>query len=156
MIVQIDEKDVPRATDILYESDIGKRYYPRKELLEKGLSIGIGKDQIFGYKNDSNELEGVVWYQHNGMFKTYPYLHMIAVDEGCRGKGIGRQLLEHFEKESLACGSNKIKTKTFLLVAHDNEVAQKMYYNAGYKELTEIESLFRIRMDEKLMYKVVV
>ncbi|MCR5581255.1 MAG: GNAT family N-acetyltransferase [Pseudobutyrivibrio sp.] len=156
MIEKIAKSDVVRCADILYESEIGSRYYPRKELLVSTLEQSLQSDEIYCYKDKKGEIQGVIWYQHAGMFNTYPYLHMIAVDNNCRHMGIGKQLLEHFEKESLQAGANKIRTKAFLLVAHDNEVAQMMYEQAGYEEITEISSLFRIRMDEKLLYKVVV
>lgn len=89
------------------------------------------------------------------MFHSFPYLHMIAVRDGCRGQGIGTTLMDFYEQDSLLGGKNRIRTRTFLLVSDLNEPAQRFYANRGYAEMGRFESLFRKGVTEILLMKKV-
>lgn len=47
--------------------------------------------KIAGYRG--KDTQGVIWYQREGMFHSFPYLHMIAVREGYRRQGIGTSMM---------------------------------------------------------------
>ena len=73
-----------------------------------------------------------------GIFHSFPYLHMIAVRDDLRGRGIGTELMDFFET-----------------VADFNPTAEAMYEHRGYVGLCELPGLFRRRVTEKLMMKTV-
>lgn len=90
-----------------------------------------------------------------GIFHSFPYLHMIAVRDDLRGRGIGTELMDFFERDALENGRNKLRTKVFLTVADFNPAAEAMYEHRGYVGLCELPGLFRRRVTEKLMMKTV-
>ena len=113
-------------------------------------------DCVFVDKSmDGNTIQGVIWYQREGLFHTFPYLHMIAVHDDCKHKGVGSILMDYFEQDSLRYGKNKMRTKVFLLVNELNTNAQKFYLNRGYEEVGRLDSLFRKGVTEKLFMKKV-
>ncbi|MHC4635121.1 MAG: GNAT family N-acetyltransferase, partial [Planctomycetota bacterium] len=60
----------------------------------------------------------------------------IAVAPEARGRGIARQLVEAGLKECSEQGIDKVK----VLVALQNEVANKLYLKCGFKLVGQIES----------------
>ena len=58
-------------------------------------------------------------------------LESIAVKEECRGKGIGKCLLNALIDETVMKGNSRI----FLEVREKNPAARKLYENAGFKEI---------------------
>jgi len=76
-------------------------------------------------------------------------LHIIAVKQEIRGKGIGKALLTYFEMEDFE-GS----TKVFLVVADFNPDAKKLYQHLGYRQVGKIPGLYKDGVTEYLMMKV--
>lgn len=161
-IVQARQNDLDQCVEILFTSEIGSYYYPNKELLKAELRIGIDRDKVFiqksgrGGVSTNYDVLGLIWYQQEGMFHTFPYLHMIAVKDDCQKQGIGTELLDFFEAEVLKSGKNHIRTKVFLTVGDFNKNAESMYRRRGYNELCKIENLFRKGVIETLMTKTVI
>ncbi|MBT4888959.1 MAG: GNAT family N-acetyltransferase [Rhodospirillales bacterium] len=58
------------------------------------------------------------------------YLAGIAVNEDCRGHGIGKQLMEMFEEDA----ADREYKKTSLIVFEQNTGAKRLYENLGYSE----------------------
>ena len=104
-----------------------------------------------GYCGD--DIRGVVWYQREGMFHSFPYLHMIVVKEGYRQQGIGTSMMDFFEQDVLNKGKNHLRTKVFLTVGDFNLSAYQFYLSRGYIELGKFESLFRKGITETLLMK---
>lgn len=90
------------------------------------------------------------------MFHTFHYLHMIAVKDGCQKQGIGTDLLDFFEADVLKSGTNRIRTKVFLIVGDFNKNAESMYRRRGYIEICKIDNLFRKGVMETLLMKTVI
>lgn len=160
-IVRAEIDDLEQCVDILFESELGRNYYPRRELLEIAVKKGLDEDKIYvkkdpeGGESSGAEVVGVIWYQLEGIFHTFPYLHMIAVKEGHYRKGIGTELMDYFEQDVLFSGQNHLRTKVFLTVADFNEAAENLYLRRGYSKLCEIKGLFRKGVTEKFMMKIV-
>ena len=156
-ILQAKLSDLKECTDIIFFSELGKKYYPRRELLEKEMCQGMERDKVYVYKTEDTEcgVLGVVWYQPEGIFRSFPYLHMIAVKNGFEHQGIGRALLDFFEADVLKSGNNHIRTKIFLTVGDFNQRAEEIYRQRGYKEICELPDLFRNKITEKLFMKIV-
>ncbi len=85
----------------------------------------------------------------NGIFHSFPYIHIIAVKNENRGQGIGKTLLRFVESAYLARYS-----KLFLVVADFNINAKKLYKRIGYSEIGKIHDLYRKGISEYLMMKV--
>ena len=152
----INPEDLSQCIDILFVPEIGQLYFPKRELLEAELKKSMLSDCVFVDKSmDGNTIQGVIWYQREGLFHTFPYLHMIAVHDDCKHKGVGSILMDYFEQDSLRYGKNKMRTKVFLLVNELNTNAQKFYLNRGYEEVGRLDSLFRKGVTEKLFMKKV-
>lgn len=58
------------------------------------------------------------------------YLDSVAVSPDCRGKGIGKLLLDAFEQEAIHRGHDRIA----LLVDEENPRARKLYESRGYQQ----------------------
>lgn len=96
----VTQDQLDLCTDIIYESGLGKKYYPKKEWLRDKMEQAYPHDQIYLAKENGMSV-GVLWYQVEGMFCRYPYLHMIAVERSFRYRRYGKQLM-HFYESNLA------------------------------------------------------
>lgn len=149
--VRTSELDI--CVDIIFESGLGKRYYVKKELLKAKMDKARFQDKIYLAKEEKNNI-GVLWYQLEGMFLQYPYLHMIALSNFFLHSGYGKKLIEFYEKNIIySHGGKFLGTKLFLLVAEDNTHAQEFYKKIGYEEMGRFPHLFRKGITEILMMK---
>lgn len=141
---------------LIFGSDLGKKYYPTEEFLRYELERGIREDDCYVAIQDG-ETVGIVWFQRKGAFHSFPYLHLIVIKKDCQSRGLGRELMDLFESEILEDGNRKlIRTSAFLLVSKTNGRAMTMYKRRGYREVTELDGLFRRKITEVLMVKQVV
>ena len=91
---------------------------------------------------------GFTYIIPKGAFHSFPYLHIIAVKEDYRDRGIGKALLDF--SESIA---SKMADKLFLVVADYNPDAKRFYERNGYQQVGEISNLYRPGIAEYLMTK---
>ena len=91
---------------------------------------------------------GFTYIIPKGAFHSFPYLHIIAVKEDYRDRGIGKALLDF--SESIA---SKMADKLFLVVADYNPDAKRFYERNGYQQVGEIPNLYRPGITEYLMTK---
>ena len=108
-----------------------------------------------GGVTEKTNILGVIWYQREGMFHSFPYLHMIVVRDEFKRQGIGSKLMDFFEQDVLLNGNNHLRTKVFLTVGDFNPTAEQFYLARGYTELCVLKDLFRRGVAEKLMMKKV-
>ena len=80
---------------------------------------------------------------------TQEYLHIVAVKEGCRGCGIGKQLIKFFEDNA----SDSSSAKYFLTVDDFNPGAKILYENLGYKCVGELTDFYKNGINCYLMMK---
>ena len=95
-----------------------------------------------------NKLAGFVILQVCGTFKGY--IQSICVDEGCRGRGIGKQMLQFCERRILAISPN-----VFICVSSFNKGAIKLYYEMGFKLVGELTNFVKEEFAELLLRKSV-
>ena len=155
-IVKAIKENFGECADIIWETEMGKKYYPTKKYLLKEIEKGQGREEIYVVKTDAGDIQGVIWYQLTGMFHEFPYLHIVAVKDKYQNQGIGSKLLEFFERDVLKNGKNHISTKVFLSVGEFNGKAEKLYVSKGYEKLCEVEGLFRKNIMEKIYVKQIV
>lgn len=134
--------------DALVNSELGKRYFSEKGSARKSLEEGFSKGEIYVAINNDNDCKGFVWVVLNGIFHSFPYLHIIAVKSENRGQGIGKILLKFVE--DVYCKNN---SKLFLVVADFNPDAKRLYESMGYSVIGDIPNLYRNGITECLMMK---
>jgi ribosomal protein S18 acetylase RimI-like enzyme len=135
--------------EALLNSELGLRYFSQIGSARKALEEGFNKKEIYVAIDDDHNCIGFIWFILNGIFHSFPYLHIVAVKKEMRGLGIGKKLIEYFED---ICFKNY--SKLFLVVADFNPKAKILYESIGYREVGIIPSLYRVGMTEFLMMKV--
>jgi len=146
-IINGDIKYLEQCYEILINSEIGQVYFKDKNL-RKILSSGIEKGNIDVALISSGECVGFAWCEPLGAFQRHPYLHVIAVKDTLRGKGIGKKLMKHYEEEMC-----KEDNKVFLMVADFNVKAKKLYEDLGYEHIGVLADFYKEGVNEYLMVK---
>lgn len=75
-------------------STLSTYYFQSEESRRKAVMEGVDRGTLYVALCDG-ECAGFAYFIQEGAFHAYPYLHLIAVREEYRGKGIGRELLVH-------------------------------------------------------------
>jgi ribosomal protein S18 acetylase RimI-like enzyme len=134
--------------DALVNSELGKRYFSEKGSARKSLEEGFTKGEIYVAIDNDNNCKGFVWVILNGIFHSFPYIHIIAVKSANRGQGTGKILLKFVEDFYL-----RNYSKIFLVVADFNLDAKRLYERIGYSVIGDIPNLYRVGITECLMMK---
>lgn len=137
-----------QCSKILANSDIGRVYFDALQDIEDSLKQGIETEEVYVSLDEHGECLGFFWFVYRGAFHSYPYLHIIAVDEASRGWGVGSMLLDCYERLVLSEYS-----KTFLLVADFNPRAKKLYESRGWIQVGAVPGLYKPGVTEYLMVK---
>jgi len=135
--------------EALVNSELGRRYFSEKGSARKALEEGFAKEEIYIAIDNNHSCKGFIWFILDGIFHSFPYLHIIAVNEENRKRGIGKKLLKFFEDLCF-----KDYTKLFLVVADFNPDAKILYKRIGYIEVGSIPNLYRSGVTEYLMMKL--
>jgi len=135
--------------DALVNSELGKRYFSAEGSARKSINEGFRKGEIYVALDKDNNCKGFVWVILNGIFHSFPYIHIVAVKSEDRGQGIGKILLKSVEEIFY-----KDYSKLFLLVADFNPEAKRLYERIGYSAIGDIPNLYRNGITECLMMKV--
>lgn len=133
----------------LLNSKLGEVYFPEEESAISTLTQGIAQEEFYVALDDRGEFLGFIWFTLNGAFHGFPYLHIIAVKQEFRGRGVGKTLLAFFEDAVFPKDS-----KAFLVVADFNPDAKRLYERLGYRQVGEIPGLYKDGVTEYLMMKV--
>ncbi|MDF2944655.1 MAG: GCN5-like N-acetyltransferase [Herbinix sp.] len=134
--------------DIVVNSELGKRYFSEKGSARKSLEEGFRRGEIYVALDMDNNCKGFVWVILNGIFHSFPYIHIIAVKSENRSQGIGKILLKYVEDVYY-----KNSSKLFLVVADFNPDAKRLYERIGYSVIGDIPNLYRNGITECLMMK---
>ena len=144
-----DVNYIDSCRDILQNSDIGKVYFSDREKATKMLTYAVGQKNVYVALDENENCLGFIYYMPNGVFGSYPYLHIIAVKEEYRSNGIGKQLIRFFEDNA----SDYSSTKYFLTVDDFNPRAKKLYESLGYKCVGELTDFYKKGINCFLMMK---
>lgn len=98
------------------------KHITRKELIN---SISLNRVYI---AEENNEFCG--WMRYNLFWDNTPFMNMLFLQENYRGKGYGKQMAEHWEKEMKLLGYSYVLTST-----PSDERSQHFYAKLGYKAI---------------------
>ena len=153
MVIQIklaDIKYIDSCVEILQNSDLGKAYFSDHKKAADMLAYAVARKNVYVALNENENCLGFIYYMTHGVFGSYPYLHIIAVKEGYRSCGIGKQLMKYFEDNA----SDSSSAKYFLTVDDFNPRAKKLYENLGYKCVGELPDFYKKGINCFLMMKI--
>ena len=141
------ERHLKDCTVALRQSTLGEKYYSSPGSAENAILEGIRQGNLYAALI-GEECVGFAYIIPKGAFHSFPYLHIIAVKEEYRDKGIGKALLDHSERIAF-----EMADKFFLVVADYNPDAKRFYERNGYQQVGEISDLYRPGITEYLMAK---
>ena len=98
-----------------------------KHITPHELSLSIGSKHIY-IAEENGEFAG--WLRYNLFWDNTPFMNMLYILEYYRGKGYGRQLTVHWEKQMKQNGFSVVMTSTV-----SSEFAQHFYNKLGYKAI---------------------
>lgn len=136
------------CTKVMENSAMCTAYFQTEESRINAVKEGIDSGNLY-IALYNGECAGFAFFIPEGAFHAFHYLHLIAIREEYRGKGIGKKLLKFIEDMLF-----KTRDKIFLVVGDYNPVAKIFYEKLGYKYIGTIPSLYRKDIDEHLMMKV--
>ena len=142
-----NEQHLKDCKDALCRSSLGKEYFSLPGSAENAILEGIRRGNLY-VALIGEECVGFTYIIPKGAFHGFPYLHIIAVKEEYRDRGIGKALLDHSERIAL-----EMADKLFLVVADYNPDAKRFYERNGYRQVGEIPNLYRPGITEYLMAK---
>ena len=148
MEITIEKGHIKHLNDCeqaLLNSTLGKKYFSENKAAAKAVKEGLKQGTLFVAKAQDDCI-GFAYYIPNGIFHSFPLLHLLAVKETHRGKGVGKKMLEFIEKLM-------VKNKLFLVVSDFNPNAKKFYEKNGYRQAGAIPNLYRNGITEYLMFK---
>jgi ribosomal protein S18 acetylase RimI-like enzyme len=142
-----NEQHLKDCRDALCQSTLGERYFSSPGSAENAILEGIRQENLY-VAFIGEECVGFTYIIPKGAFHSFPYLHIIAVKEEYRNRGIGKALLNYSENIAY-----EMADKLFLVVADYNPAAKRFYERNGYQQVGEISNLYRPGVTEYLMVK---
>ena len=142
-----NERHLKDCKDVLCKSALGEKYFSSPGSAENAIREGFRQGNLY-VALIGEECVGFTYIIPKGAFHGFPYLHIIAIKEEYRGRGIGKALLDYSERIAL-----EMADKLFLVVADYNPDAKRFYERNGYQQVGEIPNLYRSGITEYLMAK---
>ena len=142
-----NERHLKDCKDALCKSALGEKYFSSPGSAENAIREGFRQGNLY-VALIGEECVGFTYIIPKGAFHGFPYLHIIAIKEEYRGRGIGKALLDYSERIAL-----EMADKLFLVVADYNPDAKRFYERNGYQQVGEILNLYRSGITEYLMAK---
>ena len=142
-----NEQHLKDCRDALCQSTLGERYFSSPGSAENAILEGIRQENLY-VAFIGEECVGFTYIIPKGAFHSFPYLHIIAVKEEYRNKGIGKALLDYSENIAY-----EMADRIFLVVADYNPDAKRFYERNGYQQVGEIPNLYRPGVTEYMMAK---
>lgn len=145
-IIDGENRYITNCTEILQNSELGNAYFSDEQKAKAMLQYALEKKELYIALNEQGECVGFIYCIQNGVFGSYPYLHIISVKEDCRGNGIGSLLMSYFEGKYPS-------DKYFLTVDDFNINAKKLYERLGYQCVGQLPDFYKKGIDCYLMMK---
>lgn len=127
---ELSARDIPACALIAWNSPLRDLYRFTVESWSRNLeTVYAGKEGSVAVAEHDDRIVGFAWFHEKGAFLAAPYLRFIAVDKDCRSLGIGKLLLEEYERRTSRVGKD-----FFLLVSDFNTKAIDFYTRHGYHQ----------------------
>ena len=146
-IEKASEKYLDDCEIALSRSTLGEKYFSKEGSARQAVIEGLDQGTMYVALCD-DECAGFYYLIPKGAFHGFPYLHIIAVKEEYRSRGIGGALMKHMEEQAFEYGN-----KVFLVVADFNPDGKRFYERIGYRQVGVLPSLYRPGITEYLMMK---
>ena len=137
-----NEEHLKDCKDALCQSKLGEKYFSSPGSVENVILEGIRQGNLY-VAFIGEECVGFTYIIPKGAFHSFPYLHIIAVKEEYRDRGIVKVLLDYSE-----CIASEMADKLFFVVADYNPDAKRFYERNGYQQVGEIPNLYRLGITE--------
>ena len=147
-IIKGNTDHIDDCEEALMDSELGNRYFSEEGKARRALEEGFNENDIYVAIDKDNNCLGFAWVILNGIFHSFPYIHIVAVKSESRGQGIGKKLFKFIEDVYF-----KKYSKLFLVVADFNPDAKRLYKDMGYSVIGDIPDLYRKGITECLMMK---
>jgi len=143
----IEERDIAQCVEVVPQIEpwvtLGATPEKMQEYFRKLLNREEGFVALLG-----EEVVGFITIKRDFLYGCY--VRRLAVKEGYRRKGIGRQIMQFIEDYAFARYPN-----VFLCVSSFNNEAQKFYQDLGYQRVGEFPNLIMEGHSEYLLRKTV-
>ena len=147
--IQLAKKGQARdCLSCVKQSELWEAYFKSDVTAVDDIEKMISKKQIYVALNQNSKCIGFMGIIHNGCFRKFSYLSIIAVENSYRSKGVGKELLKKFEETGF-----KQADRVFLLVSDFNKKAQLLYRKLGYNNVGKIPDLFKKGVSEHVLVK---
>ena len=146
-IAKGNEQHLKDCIEALCRSTLGEKYFSSPGSAENAILEGLRQGNLY-VALIGEACIGFTYIIPKGAFHSFPYLHIIAIKEEYRDRGIGKALLDYSERIAL-----EMADKFFLVVADYNPDAKRFYERNGYQQVGEIPNLYRSGITEYLMAK---
>jgi ribosomal protein S18 acetylase RimI-like enzyme len=94
-------------------------------------ALGSPGQFLFVIEDEGGVARGAVWFaEEERLGRRCAFVYDLRVEEGSRGRGIGRRAMELLEREARARGLDSIELNVF----GGNVVARSLYRSLGYAE----------------------
>lgn len=115
--------------NILHAAESDYEYIAAKDrhVLTDLIASKIRDKEIYILRTD--EGKNIGWLRYGYFWDNLPFMNLLWIDEAYRGKGIGKQAVQHWEEEMKDKGCNLVMTSTMA-----NEGSQHFYRKLGYKD----------------------
>ncbi len=149
-ILLADMKYIDSCIEILQNSDLGKAYFSNHQKAANMLTYAVGQENIYVALDENEKCLGFIYYMTNGVFGSYPYLHIVAVKEEYRNYGIVKQFGLLDSMKNVMLGDRlfgRVKKSEFIVfdcTSRENELRNinwdkniKKAYEKGYEFFDE-------------------
>jgi ribosomal protein S18 acetylase RimI-like enzyme len=120
------------------------------ELVDEALEEGEESGYFFAVLEAVNKVKGYACYGPVPLTEGVYDLYWIVVDPASQGRGFGRQLLQHVEKDVLHRGGRMVLIETSSQESYGATI--RFYEHSGYFLAARIRNFYKIG-DDKLVFQ---
>jgi len=121
------------------------------ELVDIGLTVPDQKDYIFAVAEDDGLVVGYICWGLASMSDGTYDLYWVAVDPGCRGRGIGKMLVEHCEEKVKEARGRSLLIETSSRAGYEGTLA--FYLRLNYEVLARLRDYYTAGDDKIVLGK---
>jgi ribosomal protein S18 acetylase RimI-like enzyme len=141
-------EDFPPLARALEQLPLFKRYGTTAAGFESSWTKALQAGEGLWVAERAEGPVGLCWFLQRGAFGRGAYLRTIGIAEHAAGGGLGKQLLDAYERETAPAPGG-----WFLLVSDFNVGAQRFYARGGYQQVGRLDGFVLPGVAELLFWK---